>query len=286
MDREMTRQELQRLLDNMREAFEDVRAEELGETTESEPPCLDDEMRVDYELRDGKVCCVLTRRILVDGKLYKLYATAPLQGEDRDEEELTEREQMQSRDEADHDVVTGVYTRRYLEEQIFPQAALWAARGVHTAAALIRLDHAQELTAQYGKPALNELLCDVANQWKKYYFGNVDRLVGRMDDHTFVIVCGGMTGYALEEELRGLYHSMHCTCVVTSGAEMARRIPYTLSIACAGTEDAAQPNWQALYELCDERLRKAVADGGDCVVGVEHIPHAYEMQDVCVSAQP
>jgi diguanylate cyclase (GGDEF)-like protein len=268
----------------MREAFEDVRAEQLGETTGSEPPCLDDEMRVDYELRDGKVCCVLTRRISVDGKLYKLYATAPLQGEDRDEEELTEREQMQSRDEADHDVVTGVYTRRYLEEQIFPQAALWAARGVHTAAALITLDHAQELTAQYGKAALNELLCDVANQWKKYYFGNVDRLVGRMDEHTFVIVCGGMTSYALEEELRGLYHSMHCTCVVTSGAEMARRIPYTLSIACVGTEEAPQQTWQAMYALCDERLRKAVADGGDCVVGGEHVPHAYEMQDACTSA--
>jgi len=27
-----------------------------------------------------------------------------------------------------------------------------------------------------------------------------------------------------------------------------------------------------LYELCDERLRKAVADGGDCVVGVEQPP--------------
>jgi GGDEF domain-containing protein len=283
MDREMTRQELQRLLNNMREAFEDVRAEALN-TAGEESPHLDDEMRVDYELRDGKVCCMLTRRILVDGKLYQLRATAPLQGENRTEDELTEREQMQSRDEAEHDVVTGVYTRQYLENQIFPQVALWAAKGVHTAAALLTLDHAPELAAQYGAPALNELLCDVANQWKKYYFGNVDRLVGRISDHTFVIFCGGMTGYALAEELRGLYHSMHCTCVVTSGVEMARRIPYTLSIACAGTEEAEQPNWQAMYELCNERLQAVVAAGGDRVVGGD-TSHAYEARDVFASAQ-
>ena len=44
-------------------------------------------------------------------------------------------------------------------------------------------------------------------------------------------------------------------CITTTG--MMRRVPFTLSCGAAGLEDVSAKNWQALYELCDARLREA-----------------------------
>ena len=50
-------------------------------------------------------------------------------------------------------------------------------------------------------------------------------------------------------------------CITTTG--MMRRVPFTLSCGVASFEDVQAKNWQALYELCDARLREAQNAGGD-----------------------
>ena len=69
----------------------------------------------------------------------------------------------------------------------------------------------------------------------------------------------------LTEEMSALYKQMPHACVATVG--MMRRVPFTLSCGAAGLEDVAAKNWQALYELCDARLREAQTAGGDQVRG-------------------
>ena len=44
---------------------------------------------------------------------------------------------------------------------------------------------------------------------------------------------------------------------------MLRRVPFTLSCGVASLEDVQAKNWQALYELCDARLREAQNAGGE-----------------------
>ena len=44
---------------------------------------------------------------------------------------------------------------------------------------------------------------------------------------------------------------------------MYNECTFTLSCGAAGLEDVSAKNWQALYELCDARLREAQNAGGD-----------------------
>jgi len=68
-------------------------------------------------------------------------------------------------------------------------------------------------------------------------------------------------GKQLAEEMQNLYRQMPRECITTTG--MMRRVPFTLSCGAAGLEDVSAKNWQALYELCDARLREAQNAGGD-----------------------
>lgn len=50
-------------------------------------------------------------------------------------------------------------------------------------------------------------------------------------------------------------------CITTTG--MMHRVQFTMSGAAAGLDEVEAKNWPALYELCDARLRKVQASGGD-----------------------
>jgi GGDEF domain-containing protein len=268
MDRELTRQELQAILENMREAFGSVTADELDLAEEGKAPQIDDELRVDYELRDGRVCCILTRCVAADGKVYRLRVNSPLNGAPNPEELLNERERMQYNDELDHDPISGVYTCRYLEKNIVPNVEQWNAQGVPVALALISIDREGELLQKFGQRVMSELFCNVANEWKKYYYGTNDRVVCRITKSQFIIICSCMTGRRLAEEMRTLYNNMNCTCTIANGCR--KQVDYTLTVACAGLDELENKNWQALYNLCSKRLDDAAEAGGDRVVCAEN----------------
>ena len=61
--------------------------------------------------------------------------------------------------------------------------------------------------------------------------------------------------------LGDVYKRQPRECITTTG--MMRRVPFTLSCGVASLEDVQAKNWQALYELCDARLREAQNAGGD-----------------------
>ena len=44
---------------------------------------------------------------------------------------------------------------------------------------------------------------------------------------------------------------------------MMRRVPFTQSIGCACTGEVRGKNWDALYQLCEQRLKAAQTAGGD-----------------------
>ena len=117
MKKECTEQDLRELARSAQAVFEAV-------TLTEAPLCdgwQDDGLRVDYELRNGRVDCVLHRRVEADGKCWELEMCAPLAGNVLPEERMTPRERELCREDMSHDFLTGVYNRRYLET-VFAQS--------------------------------------------------------------------------------------------------------------------------------------------------------------------
>ena len=261
MEKEWTEQDLHGFVQTAQAAFETV------SLTEAQP-CegwQDDGLQVDYELRGGRVDCVLRRRVEADGKLWELQMSAPLAGNVLPEERMTPRERELCHDDLSHDFLTGVYNRRYLETVFAEKMMQCAAENRNAAVALVSLDHGMELRDTYGQPVMDQLHCFVGNQWKKSFDTPAKRVVCRLTGSLFVVGCLDVTAAQLAEEMRVLYAAMPHECITTTG--MMHRVPFTMTCAAAGLEDGS--SWQQLYEICDRRLRAAQAAGGNRVVSAE-----------------
>jgi len=259
MKKEWTEQDLQALAQSAQAAFETVTL------TEEQPGdgWQDDGLRVDYELRNGRVDCVLRRRVKADGKCFELQMSAPLAGNVLPEERMTPRERELCRAALSHDFLTGVYNRRYLETVFAAKLEQCAAEGRKAAVALVTIDNGQKLRDTYGQPVMDQLHCFVGNQWKKSFDVPAARVVCRLTGSIFVVGCVDADAKQLAEEMSNLYEQMPHACVTTVG--LMHRVPFTLSCGVAGLEDVQAKNWQALYEKCDERMRAAQTAGGSQV---------------------
>mgnify|MGYP000822719798 CR=1 FL=1 len=259
MKKEWTEQDLRAFAENAQTAFEDVTLTEADEETAD--TWQDDGLQVDYVLRNGQVDCVLRRLIEADGKLWQLQMTAPLAGNDLPEDRMTPREREMCRDDMNHDFVTGVFNRRYYETEFCTKLDEWTDCHRCAALALVSIDGAEKLSARESDAVMGQLVCFVANQWKKHFDQPAERVVCRLTDTLFAIGCADKNCAELAEELNGIYAEMPRACVASVG--LMRRVPFTLSCGVASLEDVQAKNWQALYELCDARLREAQNAGGD-----------------------
>lgn len=182
MEKQWTEQDLHSFVQAAQVVFDGVSLTE----EQPEPGWQDESLQVDYELRGGRVDCVLHRIVEADGKRWKLQMSAPLAGNVLPEERMTPRERELCRDDMSHDFLTG---------SIF--------------------------------------------------------VVGSVDT----------TGPQLAARMQELYEQMPHECITTTG--MMHRVQFTMSGAAAGLDEVEAKNWPALYELCDARLRKVQASGGD-----------------------
>ena len=167
------------------------------------------------------------------------------------------------RNDMNHDFLSGVFNRRYFEIEFCTRLDDWTDAHRCASLALVELDKADELLAQQGDAVMNQLVCFVANQWKKHYDRPDERVVCRLTDTLFAIGCADKTCAELAEELRGIYAEMPRECVASVG--LMRRVAFTQSIGCACTGEVRGKNWDALYKLCEERLAAAKTAGGDQV---------------------
>ena len=106
MKKECTEQDLRELARSAQAVFEAV-------TLTEAPRCdgwQDDGLRVDYELRNGRVDCVLHRRVEADGKCWELEMCAPLAGNVLPEERMTPRERELCREDMSHDFLPACTT--------------------------------------------------------------------------------------------------------------------------------------------------------------------------------
>lgn len=262
MSKEWTEQDLRQLADGARAMFESVELTELPEAPQQET-WQDDGLRVDYELCNGQVSCVMNRCIAAEGKLWQMRLAAPLAGNALPEDRMTEREREICRDDMNHDFLSGVFNRRYLETVFRAKLEEWAAANQPAAVALVALDGYDNMVRRYGQPSVDQVVCFVANQWRKHFDLPAERIVCRLTGSIFVVGGAGYTAKSLEDEMRTIYTAMPRTCVVSVG--MMHRVSFTMTAACAGLEENGVKGWEELYCLCDERLRAAQGEGGNRV---------------------
>ena len=259
MKNEWTEQDLRQFVESSRPVFQDV---SLTQVDEDADRCWqDDGLMVDYELRGGQVDCVLRRCVVADGKVWQLQMTAPLAGNDLPEDRMTPREREMCRDDMNHDFLSGVFNRRYFETEFCTRLDDWTDAHRCASLALVELDRVEQMQAEQGKAVMDQLVCFVANQWKKRYDRPDERVVCRLTDTLFAIGCADKTCDELAEELRSIYAEMPRAYVASVG--LMRRVPFTQSIGVAGTREVRCKNWDALYDLCEKRLAAAQTAGGD-----------------------
>ena len=196
MEKGYTERGLQALTQALQAVFEDVSVVELPQ--ECADHWQDDAVQVSYEQGGGQVSCVLRRRILVDGVWYGVQMSAPLAGNTLPEDRMTERERELVREDMNHDFLTGAYNRRYIETVFSAELEADVRAGGRVAAALVSLDGADRLQYTYGQPALDQVVCTIANQWKKHYDQPGSRIVCRLQGGLLLIACDKLSAAELK----------------------------------------------------------------------------------------
>lgn len=141
---------------------------------------------------------------------------------------MTPRERELCREDMNHDFLTGVFNRRYFETEFCTRLDEWADQHRCASLALVALDNADALRAGYGPVVMSQLVCFVANQWKKHFDRPAERVVCRLADSLFVIGCADKNCKELEEELHTLYGQMPHECVASVG--LMKMVPIPQSI--------------------------------------------------------
>ena len=124
MEKELTGQGLQGLVESLQTVFDVVNLMELEDGQAADQP--EDGLRVQYEVQGGRIGCSLCRTIRAGGKTYQLHLSAPLAGNGLPEDRMTERERRLFREDLNHDFLSGVYNRHYLDTIFREKVDTWA----------------------------------------------------------------------------------------------------------------------------------------------------------------
>ena len=111
-----------------------------------------------------------------------------------------------------HDFLTGVFNRRYFETEFCTRLDEWTDAHRCASLALVALDDEGGMRTRQGDAVMNQLVCFVANQWKKHYDRPAERVVCRLTDTLFAIGCADKNCAELAEELNGIYAEMPRAC--------------------------------------------------------------------------
>lgn len=255
MKKNFTAVELTALTEALSDVFETV---EIAPPPENEAEA--DGLCLSYEQPLDDVCVTITRRIWVDGPPRALRMRGLLSSAAPG---VSARELQLHHDDMIRDFLTGTYNRTFWDTRVRARMEECAVTGRAAAVAFVKVDQFNAIVEQYGSDDADQLICYVANLWKRYYDENEEKVVCRMSDHSFAVVCLGADELDLESQIRFIYERMDLVCASTNG--MLRRIPFTLSMACAGLDEVQDKSAAGLYKLCSRRLAAVSVAGGNAV---------------------
>lgn len=266
MKQEFTSAQIEVLINQLQLVFDKVQLQSIGQENTVEP--LEHQgFGIEYLAEDQPSACMLRRYVVVDGVEQVLCMQGLLTLQSSASYTMSAREQEMHNDDLIRDFLSGAYNAHYWQSVFCAAIPAQVTAGNSVAVALITIDDFAALEQKYGALDTDQLICCVANQWKKFYDEGCDKVVCRLDQYTFAVGCVGAEELDLESQMRCLYENMNLVCTSTCG--MLCKIPYTLSIACAATGEVCNPSWAELQILCEARLHSLSYTGGNGVAYAE-----------------
>ncbi len=266
MKQEFTKLEIESLLTQLRKVFDAASLQPIEDASEAHSLARDG-VSVEYLLDRQPSICVLTRMVIVDGTDLALRMESHLTGQSCAEHTMSARAQQLYNDELIRDFLTGAYNRRYWETVFSPAISAHVAAHKSVAVALVSIDNFDALEKKHGALDTDQMICYVANQWKKFYDEGDEKVVCRLSKYTFAIGCVGADAVDLENQMRWLYGEMKLVCTSTCG--MFCQIPFTLSVGCAATGEVCEASWAQMQILCESRMNGQILTGGNGVAYAE-----------------
>lgn len=152
------------------------------------------------------------------------------------------------------DALTGVYNRRFLDENFLPSLDCCHDRGTVVNLAILDLDDFKRVNDSYGHQAGDRLLKDVACFWKLHFDSrrkDRERLTIRYGGDEMLIVTCGIGADAFRAELEKYYRQMRKVCYYSEEIN----IPFGISFGIASSaEQGADWSWDRLFDMADKRL--------------------------------
>ncbi|NNE21177.1 MAG: PleD family two-component system response regulator [Rhizobiales bacterium] len=168
---------------------------------------------------------------------------------------------QQSLEMAVTDPLTGLFNRRYMENQVGILVENSLNRGKSLAVLTIDVDHFKAVNDTYGHAAGDNVLVELAKRIKDHV-RSVD-LPCRVGGEEFLVVLPDTdiaAGYAIAERLRQAVGN-----VPFAASEAASELAITISIGVADLEDS-KDTLEAMLKRADDALYKAKAEGRNRVI--------------------
>lgn|GEM_PF-495176 len=151
------------------------------------------------------------------------------------------------------DSLTGVYNRRYLDENFVPSLNC-CGDYFKVSIAMLDIDDFKEVNDTHGHQAGDALLRDVGNYWRLHFDTRKkgsERFVVRYGGDEMLIVVCGMEPSTFKRLIEKYYRDMRKTCYLTDEVS----IPFTISFGLASSDEFLSGfSWNELLKLADTRM--------------------------------
>lgn len=218
-------------------------------------PALNEKGRAWQPMRTEKgMEMTLCQAIRVEGRGCVLVAGCDLTGPDP--QTLTRPARAESRltgnfmEDMHHDYVTGVYNRRYLDEEYLPTLLAQADAGTGFSVAMVRVNEYSAILAKDGHDASDRCLT-VAAGILQMAVDPDQCVIARLDDGMFLVTALNTPAERLKYQLTEAAAGGRRVF----GSSLSRRGEFTVSVGAA--EWAETRHWDMLVALAESRLDRA-----------------------------
>lgn len=165
------------------------------------------------------------------------------------------------------DPLTGVYNRRFMEQQLIEEVAKARRYKFDLAVMLLDLDYFKRINDEYGHQAGDQLLIEIGSLINEQLRDS--DILSRYGGEEFLIIAPNTAPPAatlLSERLRGHVQSHHFLKEFKATREIEIRLTVSIGVASFGEVLASE---EALIRAADKNLYRAKEMGRNCVVGAE-----------------
>jgi diguanylate cyclase (GGDEF)-like protein len=210
------------------------------------------------EMVDDKAVLVISRYVEVEGRPMVIEIINDATDDfllDSDREDTLGRIIKSYNDKIMTDPLTGVYNRRFLDENFVPSLDCCYDADVPINVAIMDIDDFKRINDSYGHQAGDVLLRDIAGFWKLHFDVRdkmSERFVVRFGGDEFLIVACNVSFADFKLMMKQFYMEMRKVCYFTE----AIHIPFEISFGVASSveQEGDSVPWSEVLRRADERM--------------------------------